>query len=94
MEQETLRNRHPEAILASAKTGFGMDELTQRVEKAVNSRLEEMEVLLPAGEGRLLAEVGESCVILAKDYVDGHVRMRLRVPKRQSWKLEPYRSQS
>ncbi|MHC4605671.1 MAG: GTPase HflX, partial [Planctomycetota bacterium] len=87
VELEVLRNRRPEAALASARTGHGMKELAERVERVVSERLEEMEVLVPASEGRLLAEVGASCVVLKRSFDNNHVRMRLRVPRRHSWKL-------
>ena len=63
-----------------------------RVKKVVNERLDEMTVEVPLSQGRLLAEVGANCVVLGRETINEHVRMRLRAPKRLIWKLEPYRN--
>ena len=93
VERDILRSRHPEAILVSAGTGDGLDELTRQVSRVVTERLEELDLEVPLSEGRLLAELGGSCIILRREYLNEHVRMRVRAPKRQIWKLAPYRAE-
>ena len=75
----------------SARTGAGFDELSTRISAILIRRLRDLEVEIPLSEGRLLAELTTWSVLVEREYVDGHVRMRLRVPDRALYKLEKFR---
>ena len=46
---------------------------------------------IPQSEGKLLAELTTWSVLVDREYVDGHVRMKLRVPTRALYKLEKFK---
>jgi GTP-binding protein HflX len=52
-----LRNRHPNAVLCSAVTGEGLEELALRIEEEFARTLVEVELLIPFSEGARLAEL-------------------------------------
>jgi len=92
VEREILRNRHPGAILLSARSGEGLDALRERVAEILTRQLVDVEVEIPLSEGKLLAELPSWSVSVGdRHYGDGHVRMSLRVPPRVLYKLERFR---
>lgn len=91
VEKEILARRHPESIAISGMTGEGVEELRRRVSETLVKRLVEMSVEIPQGEGKLLAELSTWSVEVGREYLDGRVRLDLRVPERARYKLERYR---
>ncbi len=77
-----LRNRHPTAMLVSAVTGEGLEELTLRIEEEFARSLIEVELLIPYSEGAKLAELHALAGDLIRtDTQDGvHVTVRLAPP--------------
>jgi GTPase len=71
---------HPDAILVSALTGEGIEELRDRIEGAFEDTLREVELLVPYSEGARLHELHELAGELERtDRGDG-VLVRARVP--------------
>ncbi|HEX7898334.1 MAG TPA: GTPase HflX [Planctomycetota bacterium] len=93
VERQIILKRHPEAIALSAKAGEGLEELRRRASSMLTAKLIEMDVEIPFGEGKLLAELTTWSVETSRAYVDGHVRLSLRVPERARYKLERWRSE-
>ncbi len=91
VELSILRHRHHDCICISARSGQGMEELDQTVARVLEARLLEMELVIPAAEGKLLSEIASHSVVVEQEYDDSHVRMRVRVPKFAVWKLERFR---
>jgi GTP-binding protein HflX len=91
VESEILLRRFPEAIAVSARTGAGLEGLRARVSSILTRQLRDVSVEVPLTEGKLLAELTTWSVLLEREYVDGHVRMRLRVPERTLYKLERFK---
>jgi GTP-binding protein HflX len=56
-EVERLRNRHPDAVLTSAVTGEGLDELRHRLAETARARLERLEVLVPYARGEVISAI-------------------------------------
>jgi GTP-binding protein HflX len=50
---------HPEAVLVSAQEGEGLDELRERIERAFEETLTEVELLIPYAQGARLHELHE-----------------------------------
>jgi GTP-binding protein HflX len=70
---------HRDAVLVSAATGEGLEELADRIEIAFRSTLRNVELLLPYSEGGRLAELHDVAGDLERtDTADG-VRVRARV---------------
>jgi GTPase len=90
VEREVILHRHPEAIALSAKAGEGVDVLRRRASEMLTARLIDMDVEIPFAEGKLLAELTTWSVETSRAYVDGHVRLSLRVPERARYKLQRF----
>ncbi len=58
-ERDEALLRHPDAVLVSALTGEGLDELRERIEAAFEDTLAEVELLIPYSEGARLHELHE-----------------------------------
>ena len=78
--REEALMRHPGAVLVSALTGEGLDELRGRIEAAFEDTLAEVELLVPYAEGGRLHELHEVAGKLdRKDRADG-VLVQAKVP--------------
>jgi len=72
--------RHPGAVLVSAATGEGLDELRGRIEDEFRRTLREIDVLLPYAEGGRLAELHDVAGELEREDTAEGVRVRAQVP--------------
>ncbi len=90
VEETLLQNRYPQALIVSARTGKGFTDLHSRVGEVVTDHFVDIVADIPVTEGRLSAELADQALILEKTLVDEHFRMKLKVPRRMAWKLEPY----
>jgi GTP-binding protein HflX len=87
VEKEILLGRRPDSVAVSARTGEGLDLLRARVAELLTGQLRGIEVEIPLAEGRLLAELPSWSVLVGREYVNEHVRMKLLVPPRALYKL-------
>jgi GTP-binding protein HflX len=79
-ERHEVRLWHADAVLVSAATGEGLDELRERIEAAFAETLTEVELLIPYSEGGRLHELHEVAGELERtDRPDG-VLVHARVP--------------
>ena len=72
--------RHPGAVLVSALTGEGVGELLERVERAFEDTLAEVELLFPYSEGARLHELHEVAGNLERTEREDGVLVHARVP--------------
>jgi GTP-binding protein HflX len=81
-ERQALVNRHPGAVLVSAVTGEGLDELVHRIEEEFTKSLVEVELLIPFRDGGRLAELHQMAGdLIREDTPEGyHVTVRLPRP--------------
>ena len=75
-----LAHRHPDAVLVSAATGEGVEELIGRIESEFARTLSEVELLVPYGEGSRLAELHELAGDLEREDTPDGVRVLVRLP--------------
>jgi GTP-binding protein HflX len=75
-----LALRHPRAVLVSPHTGEGIEGLIDRVEAEFERRLEDVELLIPYGEGSRLAELHEVSGDLEREETSEGVKIRARLP--------------
>jgi GTP-binding protein HflX len=75
-----LARRHPDAVVVSAHTTEGIDALVERIEKEFARKLEDVELLIPYGEGGRLAELHEVSGDLEREETDKGVLIRARLP--------------
>lgn len=81
MDAEALRKGSPDAILVSAKTGKGIEDLAARVSKILEE--EEVEVLVrtPASNGRAIHQLYERGIVRDAAFEDGHFVARVLCTK-------------
>ena len=89
--QEALM-RHPEAVLVSALSGEGIDELRERVEKAFEDTLAEVELLVPYSQGARLHELHELAGDLERTERSDGVLVRARVPVAEMHRFDDLRT--
>ena len=79
-ERRELSLRHPDALLASAETGEGLDELRARIADSIRGSLIRVELLIPFEAGDRLSELHQIAGDLEReDRADG-VLVRARLP--------------
>jgi GTP-binding protein HflX len=79
-DRRELGLRNPEAMLISAHTGEGIDELRERIAKSSEATLRPMELLVPYGDGGRLSELHELAGELEREDRPEGVLVRARVP--------------
>jgi GTP-binding protein HflX len=76
-----LARRHPGAVLVSAHTGEGIDSLQERIQHEFARSLRDVELLIPYGEARQLAELHEIAGDLEREETSSGVRVKARLPE-------------
>ena len=74
-----LRSRERTAIVVSARTGEGLDELRARVDELLPRPDVEVEVLLPYGRGDLVSRVHSDGQVLTEEHEESGTRLRAKV---------------
>lgn len=77
-----LHALHPEYVDVSAKSGVGLDALTQRVQEAVEERETAVDWTFNAGNGKLLAYLQQHGKILNVEYDDNEVHVKALIEPR------------
>jgi GTP-binding protein HflX len=77
----TLLRREPHAVVVSATTGEGIEELLLAIEADLPHLMEEIDVLLPYSRGDLLSRVHSQGDVISIEHEAGGTRLRARVPK-------------
>jgi GTP-binding protein HflX len=75
-----LAFRHPEAVLVSALTGEGLDELGERIAAEFERTLRDVELLVPFSEGGTLSELHAVAGDLEREDTEAGVRVSARLP--------------
>jgi GTP-binding protein HflX len=89
---QRLRNLHPEAVVVSAVTGEGLDDLLERLELAVTPSTLTLEVLVPFERGDIVAMIHDVGEILSESHEEGGTRITARIPDRHVAGLERFTS--
>jgi GTP-binding protein HflX len=77
----TLLRREPHAVVVSATTGEGIEELLLAIEADLPHLMEEIDVLLPYSRGDLLSRVHSHGDVISIEHEAGGTRLRARVPR-------------
>ena len=75
-----LRRRHPEGILVSAATGYGIERLQEVIADEIVRRLQPVELLLPYAEGGRIAELHDIAGDVERTDTPEGVYLRALVP--------------
>jgi GTPase len=91
LRRRRVANRFPDALLVSARTGEGLDELRDRVADRFGERFDPVRLLIPYDEGAKLAELYAlgTPVDERHDREEG-VYIRARLPRRELRRFAPY----
>jgi GTP-binding protein HflX len=87
---DDVRLRHPDAVLVSALTGEGLEELGERIEAEFARTLRDIELLLPYREGGRLAELHELAGDLEREDTPEGVRVSAKLPATVAARFERY----
>jgi GTP-binding protein HflX len=79
-ERRDLALRHPDAVLVSAETGEGLEELRERIAGEIGRGLTEVELLVPFAAGERLSELHEIAGDLEREDREDGVLVRARLP--------------
>jgi GTP-binding protein HflX len=85
-----LRRHFPDAVFISVHTGQGLDELVERMAEFVANGSVTRELLIPQGEGGILAKLHRHARVLETAYEGDSVRMVAVIPARLAETLSPY----
>jgi GTP-binding protein HflX len=75
-----LHFRHPDAVLVSALTGEGLDELGERIAIEFERTLRDVDLLVPFSEGGTLSELHDVAGTLERTDTPDGVRVTARLP--------------
>jgi GTPase len=85
-ERAAIQNQFPEGILVSVLTGEGMDRLDAAVAALLDAWSLHLELIVPTGAGRLLAQIRRVCRLESERYHQGNWHGRLWIGARH-WGL-------
>lgn len=78
----SLLGRYPRAIAISARTGQGLDKLTEAVSLSLSHSFLDVDVETSVSNGRLLAMLSAYGEVLSRRYNDSRVTVHCRIPQR------------
>jgi GTP-binding protein HflX len=86
-----IEHSYPRALLISAHTGEGIDELMDRIAELFSDRFEDVRLLVPYSDGRALTALYELGAPIAerRDTADG-VHVRARLPRAEAARFARY----
>jgi GTP-binding protein HflX len=91
LARRRLSHAFPRALQVSAETGEGLDELKVRIAELFSDRFEDVRLLVPYEDGRVVAELYDLGAPIAerRDTEEG-VRVRARLPRREVARFAQY----
>ena len=75
-----LKETHPHALVVSAATGEGIDELVERISQVAASRDELVDVVVPYKRGDLVALAHKRCHIVLEEHKEDGTHLVMYVP--------------
>ena len=79
-------------VFISAKTGYGLDRLLQKIADALPNRSARRRLLLPYDQGGLLNRIRESGSVFAEEYTEAGITADCMVPPELLKETEPFRA--
>jgi GTP-binding protein HflX len=91
LARRRVEHAYPRALLLSASTGEGLEELKERIAELFSDRFEDVRLLVPYSDGRTLAALYELGAPIAerRDTPEG-VRIRARLPHAEAARFARY----
>ena len=93
VDRLSFHRRYPEAVLFSAQTGEGLDDLVDRIAREAAATDVLLSADIPYREGALITLVHEQGTLLHEEYLEDGVRIVAKLPARIAPRLERYRTE-
>ena len=93
VERKGLRRRYPDAVLFSAETGEGIEELIDRIAHEAAATDVLLSADIPYREGALITLIHKQGTLLSEEYLGDGVRIVAKVPRRIAPRIERYRTE-
>lgn len=77
-------------VMISAKTGYGLDALLQKIAQTLDPTQVRMVLVIPYDKGGLIAEIREEGKVFAEEFVEAGTRIDALVHKKILHKVEQY----
>ena len=84
---QLVRERYPNAIAISARSGEGLGALAMGVSDALTASFVELELKLPIQDGKTISWLASHAEVLSKQYNDDHAVVHCRMPIGAAGKL-------
>ena len=85
-----LRGLEPAAVFASSRTGEGIEELREAIERALPLPAVEVHALVPYDRGDLVSAIHEQGIILSQRHEEGGTAVHARVGEHLAARLAPF----
>jgi 50S ribosomal subunit-associated GTPase HflX len=76
-------DRHPGAMVVSARTGHGLDALATAVLERMKGAVRTLRVTVPLRDARTVDFLEKRCPVQARDYLDASVTLTVEIGRRQ-----------
>jgi GTP-binding protein HflX len=87
-----LLRREPHAVVVSARSGRGFDDLMEAIEADLPSRLVEVDLLVPYSRGDLVSRAHRQGEVISVEHEEGGTRLHARVPQALAGELDSGRT--
>ena len=90
VERDKVRGRFPDAVLCSAASGEGMDDLLERLSQELSRLKVEVTAEIPFDKGAMVARLHDEGEVIDEAYSESGTRIVARVPSEFLEDLAPY----
>jgi GTP-binding protein HflX len=85
-----LLTRYPQAVVCSALTGEGLDDLKQRVATEASRQAVTLTLFVPYAHGEIVALAHEQAQVVSEEHTSEGTRMVVRAPHQMAGRLEHF----
>jgi GTPase len=90
-EADKLAGRYPDAVLCSAATGSGLEEVVEAIEARLASLMVEVSLVIPYDRGDVVSRVHSVGEVIEEAYESEGTRLEARLPREHLVEVEAYR---
>lgn len=87
---DSIKELYPDALLISAKTGNGMNELVDAIKGHVFNDFLKVEMLIPYADGNIVSYLNEKANILNQEYIETGTKMTVEISAVDGEKLKRF----
>lgn len=90
LQDYDLLPKSSESIGISATEGIGLDQLIDLLREKIGRHTVELELMIPYDQGGIASQLHEQAIILASDYQEQGIYMKVQLPVEEAGKYEKY----